>query len=68
VVRVRHSFHSPLCSIAETKANCFLPSRSWGTNGFKNFNCYRDNGRKLYEVSGPEWANICSVVYYCVPQ
>ncbi|KAH6649382.1 hypothetical protein F5144DRAFT_4192 [Chaetomium tenue] len=40
----------------------------WGTNGFKNFNCYRDNGRKLYERSGPEWAFLCNVVYYCVPQ
>ncbi|KAK4150606.1 hypothetical protein C8A00DRAFT_17900 [Chaetomidium leptoderma] len=40
----------------------------WGTNGYKNFNCYRDNGHKLFATSGPEWANTCSSVYYCLPQ
>ncbi|KAK4118427.1 hypothetical protein N657DRAFT_651261 [Parathielavia appendiculata] len=40
----------------------------WASNGYKNFNCYRDNGRTLFTTSGPEWANTCSSVYYCVPQ
>ncbi|KAK3902855.1 hypothetical protein C8A05DRAFT_33429 [Staphylotrichum tortipilum] len=40
----------------------------WGSNGYKNFNCYKDNGRKLYETSGPEWAKPCSSIYYCIPQ
>ncbi|KAL2194267.1 hypothetical protein P885DRAFT_43442 [Corynascus similis CBS 632.67] len=40
----------------------------WGTNGFKNFDCFRDNGRELYRTSGPEWANRCNSIYYCLPQ
>ncbi|KAH6614481.1 hypothetical protein B0J18DRAFT_439436 [Chaetomium sp. MPI-SDFR-AT-0129] len=40
----------------------------WGSNGFKNWDCYRDDGHKLYEYSGPEWATVCSSVYYCKPQ
>jgi hypothetical protein len=45
-----------------------LVENSWGTNGFKNFNCDRDNLRQLFTVSGPEWASICDSVYYCLPQ
>ncbi|KAK4153443.1 hypothetical protein C8A00DRAFT_33806 [Chaetomidium leptoderma] len=40
----------------------------WGTNGYKNFDCYRDNGRQLFTTSGPEWANSYNSVYYCIPQ
>lgn len=42
--------------------------RSWGSNGYKNWNCYKDNGRQLYRTSGPEWSNTCYSVYYCIPQ
>jgi hypothetical protein len=40
----------------------------WGSNGFKNWNCYKDNGRQIFRNSGPEWSAVCNSVYYCIPQ
>ncbi|KAK4234942.1 hypothetical protein C8A03DRAFT_46812 [Achaetomium macrosporum] len=40
----------------------------WGSNGYKNWNCYKDNGRQLFTTSGPEWSETCTSVYYCIPQ
>ncbi|AEO67556.1 uncharacterized protein THITE_2089046 [Thermothielavioides terrestris NRRL 8126] len=40
----------------------------WGSNGCKNWNCYKDNGRTIITTSGTEWSNSCSSVYYCTPQ
>ena len=45
-----------------------MPENSWASNGYKNFNCYRDNGRQLYQQSATEWLNTCTSVYYCIPQ
>ncbi|KAH8880983.1 hypothetical protein GQ53DRAFT_773703 [Thozetella sp. PMI_491] len=38
----------------------------WGYNG-KTWNCYRDNGRVLFDPYMPEASNSCSSVYYCLP-
>ncbi|AEO66525.1 uncharacterized protein THITE_110571 [Thermothielavioides terrestris NRRL 8126] len=44
------------------------PDFSWGTNGFKNFNCYKESGRAIYTYNGPETSTTCSsVYYYCIP-
>ncbi|KAK3934218.1 hypothetical protein QBC46DRAFT_325500 [Diplogelasinospora grovesii] len=40
----------------------------WGSNGFKNWNCYRDNGRLIFSQSRPEAENHCNSIYYCLPQ
>ena len=41
---------------------------SWASNSYKNFNCYRDNGRQLYQTTATEQSNTCNIVYYCIPQ
>jgi hypothetical protein len=49
-------------------ADGFCPHSSWGTNGYKNFNCYKDNGHQLYRIDTIESSTTCNSIYYCVPQ
>ncbi|KAL7947659.1 hypothetical protein V8C42DRAFT_318393 [Trichoderma barbatum] len=44
-----------------------FPNYSGTGNNGKNWNCYRDNGRKIFTNSGPEWSASCYSVYYCLP-
>lgn len=37
-----------------------------GNNG-KNWNCYRDNNRVLFNPYMPEASNSCRSIYYCTP-
>ncbi|KAH8771467.1 hypothetical protein BGZ57DRAFT_896167 [Hyaloscypha finlandica] len=39
----------------------------WATNGFKNFNCFKDNGREVYSVDFGEGRTTCDSYYYCFP-
>ncbi|KAK0630940.1 hypothetical protein B0T17DRAFT_616526 [Bombardia bombarda] len=52
---------------ADAQSRALYTWSGWGANG-KNWNCYKDNQRTLFTTSGPEWADVCKSVYYCIPQ
>jgi hypothetical protein len=39
----------------------------WATNGFTNFNCFKDNGTEVYSVGFGEGSTTCVSYYYCFP-
>jgi hypothetical protein len=39
----------------------------WATNGYKNFNCFRDDDHDIYSVDFGEGTTICESFYYCFP-
>lgn len=39
----------------------------WATNGYKDFNCFKDSGRVLYVDDYGEGINECNSVYWCNP-
>lgn len=54
--------------LEQTVTDTDVFDHSWASNGYKNFNCYRDNGRQVYRQSATESSNTCNSVYYCIQQ
>lgn len=39
----------------------------WVSNGYQDFNCYKDTGRTLYSVDYGEGVYYCNSIYWCNP-
>jgi len=39
----------------------------WASNGYEDFNCYKDNGRQLYTFENSDGQKSCNSIYWCNP-